>query len=279
MIRSLMIGLAIAATPVAALAETAAPTTVAQATPAPTQAASDPCAPILNVVNRPTVTTTACVVKPNKAMIETGYQNTSFDGAGNNLVTYPRAFLRVGTKVPNLEFDLTPPSYAKQFGIKGATDVAFGVKYQLGSTDKFVYSVNGGVSAPTGTNGFSAGGTVYDGSLNASYALNSVFSLAGSANFLSQPSVNPATNATTRFRSFQPSLLLTAALPSDTQIFGEVSSLSNANGPGTKTATLYDVGVMHALGKKAVVDLEFGRSPTAATGKYRYVGFGFSYSP
>lgn len=264
--------------PVASAAQTLpAPSPTPSSTPSaigPTLFANDPCTTLSSIVTRPTVTNAVCTVRPNHVLIETGYQNTTADGGGNT-VQYPQALIRVGTQITGLEGFIAAPMVQRVSGggptVTGATDIAAGIKYVFGATPKFVYGAQAQFSAPTGTNAFSANGTTSVYALNLGYTLNSVFSL-GSA--LQQQSLLANSQ---RYSSFVPSLALTAALPQNAALYGEIAQFSHATGPATSTRTQYIFGAYRDFGQRLQVDISTGFSPTVVTGKYHYVGFGVSY--
>ncbi|GAC1596207.1 MAG: hypothetical protein NVS3B28_27660 [Candidatus Velthaea sp.] len=257
----------------------------AQAMPAPDPSATpsaigpalfnnDPCTTLEAIVTRPTVTNAVCTVRPNHVLIETGYQNTTADGSGGT-VQYPQALIRVGTKINGLEGFVALPTAQRVSGggptLTGATDIAGGIKFVFGATPKFAYGAQAQISAPTGTNAFSANGTTSIYALNLGYTLNSVFSL-GSALQAQSLVANSE-----RYSSFVPSLVLTAALPQRTAVYGEIAQFSHATGPATPTRTQYIFGAYRVFAQRLQLDLEGGFSPTVVTGKYHYVGFGVSY--
>ncbi len=281
MIRSLAAALAVALAPCAALAQAVpAPSPSPAAGPAPPGAigpalgANDPCTSLAAIVTRPSVTNSVCTVRPNHVLIETGYQNTTAAGGGNT-VAYPQTLVRVGTAIPALELDVAPPSVARASGggavTSGPTDVGAGLKYVFGYTPKFSYGGQVFFTAPTGANGFSAGGTQTTYALQAGYTLNSVFSLAAT---LQDQSLLAGG---TRYSSFVPSLVLSAALPNATGLFAEAAQFTKALGPGTPTRTQYIVGAYRDFGQRFQLDAETGFSPTTATGRYHYAGLGASY--
>lgn len=260
-----------------------AQTTPAAAPPSPSPApnpigpafgANDPCTTIAAIVTRPSVTNSVCTVRPNHVEIETGYLNTTAGGGGNT-VAYPQALVRIGTFVPALELDVAPPSIARASGggptTTGSSDAGIGLKYVFGYTPKFSYGGQIFVTAPTGLNGFSAGGSSTTYALNGSYTLSPVFSLAST---LSTQSID---NGSQRFASFVPTLVLTAAFPGGTGIGAEIARFSNANGPATPTRTQYLYSIYHDVGARLQLDASFSVSPTAATGKYHAFGVGASY--
>ncbi|GAC1617677.1 MAG: hypothetical protein NVS4B13_10770 [Candidatus Elarobacter sp.] len=258
------------ASPSPAASPTAAPNAIG-----PALGTNDPCTNLAAIVTRPTVTNSVCTVRPNHVEIETGYLNTTAANGGGNVVTYPQTLIRVGTKIPALELQIAPPTVARASAggttTQGSTDVGAGLKYVFGYTPKFNYGGQVFVTAPTGTNGFSAGGSGVIYALNAGYTLSPVFSLATT---LGEQSLS---NGVQHFSSFVPSLVLTAAFPGNTGISAEIAQFSNANGPGTATRTQYIYAIYHGIGQRLQVDASFATSPTAATGKYRALGFGLSY--
>ncbi len=259
----------------AAVAALAAASPSPSPTPAPNPigpafGANDPCTSISALVTRPSVTNSVCTVRPNHVLLETGYQNVSFEGGGN-AVTYPQALIRVGTAIPALEFDLTPPQVSRGGGVTGSSDVGAGVKYVFGYTPKFNYGGQVFFTAPTGLNGASAGGTTASYALNAGYTLSPVYSLAGTLTAQSQA------NGAQRWSSLVPSLVLGVTLPNATGLNLEIAEFTHASGPGTATRAQYLLGVYRDIGPRLQLDTSFAVSPTTATGRYRYVGFGASY--
>lgn len=279
MLRFLFVALAVGIAPTAALAQSASPTpapaaSVTGSSIAPALGVNDPCTSISAIVTRPTVTNSVCTVRPNHVLLETGYQNTSADGGGNS-VTGPQAYLRIGTSVPALEIDVSAPSFASVSGpaghATGTTDMGAGLKYVIGYGPRWSYGALVGFTLPTGSQGFTAGHSDETYAFNVGYAINSVFSLAATA---SQQSV---TNGAQRYASFVPSLMLSAALPASTSVFGEVATWTDATGPLTPVRTQYLLGASHVLDARLQIDLETAISPTTSTGKYHYIGGGLSY--
>jgi hypothetical protein len=276
MIRSVGVAAGIALIPAAAFAQ-ASPAPSPSPTPSaigPAFGGNDPCTTLSAIVTRPTVTNAVCTVRPNHYEIEAGYQNTSFPGAGNTVV-YPQGSIRVGTALRNLEFGVIAPQYTRtSLGgaiTTGLTDAGAALKYVIGYSPKVVYGVQASFTAPTGDKAFSAGATQSLYALQAAYTISPVFSLAAG--------VQDQILATggVQYGSFVPSLVLTASLPASTGVFAEVSQFTRALGPGSTTRTQYIGGVYHDFGQRLQVDVEYGFSPTVATGKYNYIGAGFGY--
>ena len=262
--------------PPATPSPSASPNPAATAAPnpiGPSLGPNDPCTSINAIVTRPSVTNSVCTVRPNHVLIETGYLNTSFK-AGGNTVTYPNAAIRIGTRIPALELDVSPPTAQRTNagGVTTATtDVGAGLKYVFGYTPRFNWGGQAFFTAPTGLNGGSSNGATSVYALNAGYTLTPVFSLATT---LSSGSL---TNGAQRWNSFVPSLVLGASLPNTTGLFAEIARFSNANGPGSATRTQYLFGVSRGIGPRVQLDASTAFSPTASTGKYTSLGFGASF--
>ena len=271
--------LVLLAAPVAAAAQST-PSPAPAASPAPSAIgpglfANDPCTTLSAIVTRPTVTNAVCTVRPNHVEIEGGYQNTTYPGSGNS-VAFPQALIRVGTAVlGGLEVQVTPPNYVRTStggaAVAGTADSGFGLKYTLGATPKLVYGVQVNYTAPTGTAAFSANANQSIYAAQASYTLSPVFSLTAGA----QDQILAANGVS--YGSFVPSLVLGVSLPASFSAYVEGAEFTHALGPGTPTRTQYIYGVSRGIGQRLQLDLEAGFSPTNATGRYHYVGFGFGY--
>jgi hypothetical protein len=271
----------------AVLAIFAAPAARAQTAPSPSPspsaspaAVSDPCGSIISIVTRPTVTTSVCTVRPRKALIETGYTNTTVTGAaGGTSVSYPQALIRIGSGDPRLEYDLIPPSAnVSSIGgtvARGASDLGFGLKSELGYTSAASWGVNAYATLPTGAPAFTAGSAQYTANFNGAYTLNPTLSLAGTVGYNSLAGTN-ANNQLRRFSSIIPSLTLSASYPANSEFFVEYVYFSQA-GPGLGSRTVIDYGFIRDLGPHVQVDVEAGVQPTAVNGqRAHYVGAGLS---
>jgi hypothetical protein len=288
-----LIAAALVAFPAAVWAQTGpAPSPSASATPAP-----DICSSGLGaVVGRPTQTTSACVVKPNQILIESGYQTQTVDVAGGayTFQSYPLATIRIGTKLRGVEFDVIPPSAIRSAGINATADAGAGVRWQIGSTPGFAYSVNAIATAPTGTdpsanpNGLgSANAGTYVANANVQGALGKIFGYGATLSIDSLTTVTPGAAAglgstTTRYTSVIPSLDVTAALPSSLTLALEAYRQTNGEGAATPSHTWFDAALEKGVGN-AQLDLNYGASnrispvPGAPGVRRRYAGFGVSY--
>jgi hypothetical protein len=253
---------------------------VAAASPSPSptpSGPSDPCGSILTVVNRPPITTGVCAVPSHQFDVETGWQNTTTTGAGGgNTAIYGATLIRFGTGNNHLDLELTPPTYAVSSAggppnVTGWTDSAIGMKYEMGYNARAVWGVNGVVTLPTGSRSFSAGGAQYSGNFNFGYTLNPTFGVSGTLGF------NEFRTAGQSYFAFTPSLLLTATLPANSELFGEYAYVSTA-GVGLQSKSIYDFGYVKALGDHWQFDIEYGISPTVIGGQQQhYIGTGLSF--
>ncbi len=255
-----------------------APTPVPSATPAP-----DICSTGLSaIVSRPTQTTGVCVVKPNHLEIETGYQSETVTAPGTpyTFQTAPNAEIRVGTALGGVELDVFPPNGFRAAAITATSDAGAGIKWQIAASPAFAYGVNVNATVPTGTNpaassyGFgSANASTYTYNVNVEGTLGPVFTYGAT---LSENELAAASTGR-RYSSFVPSVAIGASLPASTGVVAEIALFGNAAGPGTPVRAQYLLGVTHDFGSRMQADIEGGFSPTAATGRYRFVGAGVSY--
>jgi len=263
-----------------AFAETQPPVASPAPSPAPS-GPSDPCTAMLAIVTRPTVTTSVCVVKPDHLLLETGWTNTVTAGpGGGNTAAYPQALVRIPTNIRRIEFDWTPPTYERSSVggtvVGGASDMAFGAKWEAGYNAKSSWGANAFVTVPSGDAAFTAGGTQYTVNVNGSYALNSVFSLGSTLGFNSLTGFG-SNGSVQRFTSFVPSLVLTAGLPNSSQPFVEYAYFSHA-GLGLGGKSLVDFGYARDFGQHVQADVEYGVSPTKINGQTQhYLGAGLSF--
>jgi len=262
---------------VAPAAATAPPTTPS---PSPSPSGpSDPCTSLLALVTRPTVTTTACSVKPDALLIEIGYTNTTTSGRGGGvLANYPQAELRLGLP-DKLEFDVFPPSLNEASGhpaVSGPSDVAAGLKYEIGYTSKALAGVGFVVSLPTGTRAFTSGESTYAFDFNFAYALSPNVGLSGTMAY-NAGAMPETSGAVGRFSAFDPSLVLADALPDNFQVFFEGYGSTTA-GPGLGSRYAIDGGLQKDIGSRLQLDLEYGDVLTVTGGLHPHaVGFGAAY--
>jgi len=225
------------------------------------------------------VATSVCALKKREAVVESGYTDTVMTGAGNGVnVNYPQSVVRVGTDVRNLEVQAVPPSYERSTSgapTDGVSDAGFGLKYEIGYTSKASYGVNFLATVPTGSSTFTSGAPTYTGNVNLTYTLNSEFGLASTISFQSLATREGA-GTVARVGAFVPTLVLTAAVPGNSQLFAEIASFSHA-AVGQPSRVLYDGGFQKQISTHVLIDLEAGLAPAPVNGqRQHYIGFGIS---
>jgi hypothetical protein len=262
--------------PASARAQTPGPSPVPTATPV-----LDPCGSLISIVNRPTVTTAVCTVRPGHVLIENGYTNTVTAGPGGGAsVTSPQSVIRAGTSDPHLEFALTPPAFNRSsIGgtlATGYSDIDLGAKCEIGYNRTAAWGVNAVVTIPTGAHAFSGGNAQYTGNLNWTDSLGPVFSLSGTLGFNAFSGFNTAGAAQSYF-AFIPTLEAAASMPGPSSAFLEYAYFSQA-GIGLGAKSLIDFGYVRDLGPNVQLDAEYGFSPTLLDGQTQhYVGAGASF--
>ena len=247
--------------------------------------------PILDLIDRPTVTQSTYVLAPNQVLVEAGYNNTSFPSSaftsGGSTATYPQAEVRVGTQLKNLEVDVTAPSVIRGSGVTSGTDIAAGVKYLIHSSKRFAVSAQFDIDAPTGQGqspasfgldgGGSVGGTQNAFALNGTYNITKVFSVKTTQKLTLQ------NIGGLHYTSYTPSFVLAAALPYQTSIFAEYASATKFYGPSNQfssatTRTQYLLGASHAISPRLAIDVEGTSSPSVNNyTKYTGIGVGAAY--
>lgn len=236
--------------------------------PTPTPAApGDPCGSIASLVDRPTVTTSPCTVRPGSVLVESGYTNSVTSGSGGGTtVTYPESFARVGSWNPHLEFDFEPPQENRSSAggalVTGAGDVGLGTKYEIGYTAQWTYGADVIVAFPSGTRAFSAGHVQPSGGFDWTYTASSAISLFGTVGF----------DGT----AFVPSAGVSTTLSTQSSFYAEYAYFT-ASGSNLIKRGLPNVGYIRDIGPHVQLDVEYGFAPLSSAGAGHYVGAGASF--
>ncbi len=238
----------------------------------------------MSIVNRPSIGTGVCTVRPRQVELESGYTNTTTTGAGGGTSSvYPQALLRFGSGDPRFDLELGLPSAARSTvggaTVTGTTDINIGARYELGYTTKALWGVDALVTLPTGASAFTAGRTQYSASFNSAYAINAEFSLSSTlaANEFAGPNAGGVTQP---YFAFAPTLALTAAVPGGPSQFTAEYAYFSAAGPGLGGKSWFDFIYARDIGAHTQLDIEYGVSPTSiASQTQHYVGAGISLMP
>jgi hypothetical protein len=254
-------------------------------------AISDPCAgpsTLLAILDRPTVSDSACVVPQGRIVLEMGFQHASLRGQGGGTTdNYPQAVLRAG--IPgNSEFVLLAPNYTHQVThplsgsraeekITGSSAVTLGIKHSAGYTRAWLGAVEALFTLPTGSPAFGSRGLGVAFNGIAAYSLTEQIGLSLQLGVSSQ--TDPALAGGGRFTSFVSNFVATWQPASRLQFYGEIFGQSST-GPGKGAGYNADGGVQYLLTPSWEVDLEGGQRLTGDLGGYTHyfgVGTGFRF--
>jgi len=250
------------------------------ASPAP---AGDPCGDtnLLATTDRPTFGTNPCVVKPQDAIVEVGYTNTTTSGAGaSRIAAFPANRDRIGI-LPHVELVLDLPSElrlaANDTTIVGQSNIGTGLKYEFGYFGSFVHGIAAEVVYPTAAAPFTNGLP----SFNESYQIgggivkNVGFNLTVGFNSFSTPSAAGAKNVSTT--AFDPTFILGGLVAPDTKLNVEVAN-GSSSGPGTGGRYFGNLFLQHQFAKAVLVDVEVEQSLTTVNGAHsHYIGAGGAF--
>jgi len=243
----------------------------------------DPCGDtnLLATTDRPTFGTNPCVVKPQDAIVEVGYRNTTTSGAdASHVAAFPENRDRIGL-VPHLELVLDLPSElrleANNTTIVGQSNIGTGLKYEFGYFGNFVHGIAAEVVYPSASPPFTNGLP----SFNESYQIgggivkNVGFNLTVGFNSFSTPSAAGAKNLSTT--AFDPTFILGGLVAPNTKLNVEVAN-NSSSGPGTSGRYFGNVFLQHQFTRAVLADVEVEQSLTTVNGVHtHYIGAGGAF--
>jgi len=244
----------------------------------------DPCAgqvALLSILDRPTVSDSSCTVKPGKAVLETGIQDTFMNGRGvkSEQYTYPYAEIRAGLPGNN-EIKFFPPNYniltypgSNLPSVSGYDDSGIGFKHEFGYTKNLTYSADILITFPSGTNGFQNYGTDVTVNGQFTYALTDALSVEFAPGISSLTSLSDNGNPQ-RFFSFNPDFVAAYQFNPSFQLYGEIFR-NSAQGAALSGNYWFDGGVQYLITQNIEIDAEYGiflDPPSGSSG--HYIGFG-----
>ena len=247
---------------------------------APVQAqVDDPCggrSALLALLDRPTVSDSACVVPSGQVVAEAGYQYAALSGAGGHADNLPELELRFGLPRNN-ELVFMPPNFNRQYGaggtLSGWSAATLGIKHELGYTARWLAAVEA-LATP------SSGSAAY-GSPRAGMAMNGIvaFSPSSDTGIALQAGMStqtvPSVSGGARYDNFNPLLTFTWDPHWNLQYYLEVYGQSRT-GPGQGSGYNADGGVQYLVSRNWEVDLEEGVRLHGQLGGFsHYTGFGF----
>jgi hypothetical protein len=253
-----------------------------------TTAIQDPCAgssALLALIDRPTVSDSACVVPAGSVVTEIGFQYATLQGqGGGNADNYPQAVFRAGLPGRN-EFVLLAPNYTRQVTnpvsgpaeekITGSSAVTLGIKHLVGYTSAWLGAVETLFTLPTGGAAFGSRG------LGAAFNVIAAFSPTEQTGLSLQLGVSSQTDPLSagggRFTSFISNLVATWQPASRLQFYGEIFGQSKT-GPDKGAGYNADAGVQYLLAPSWEIDFEEGIRLVGDLGGYtHYFGAGMGF--
>ena len=228
----------------------------------------DPCSgpsALLAILDRPTVSDSACAVPQGRFVLEMGFQRANLRGPGGGTAdNYPQAEVRVGLPGRN-EFVILPQNYNRQrMGaasgspaqeITGFSAVTLGLKHELGYTRHWLGAVEALFTLPSGGSAFGSRGLGMAFNGVAAYAPSEQIGLSLQLGLSSQ--TNPELAGGGRFTSLVSNFVATWQPAERLQFYGEIYGQSST-GPGKGAGYNADGGIQYLITPSWEVDLEGG---------------------
>ncbi len=250
---------------------------------------SDPCAgpdALLDLLDRPTVGDSACVVKPGDAVLETGWARYTLLGQSGHALGYPQGELRFGLPDQN-EFVFLPPNLNRQVAsmpgggsqtIAGGSASVVGIKHEFGYNARWIWAGETLFTLPSGspTYGSAATGYAVNGIVGYSLTSSVALTLMLGVTHLAQPA---NIQAGAYYWSVNPDLVLTWETTENLQFYLEAYG-QNHTGPGQGAGYDADGGVQYLITPRFEVDAEIGRRISGNLGGWSHyfgVGAGFLF--
>lgn len=271
---------------ITAIASNARPAAAKKARPGPCRQGQ-----VSSVVDRPgtgPATTTSgspCTVEKGHVVVELGYRNEIDAGHGGTSIvsSYPQVLLRAGIDKRD-ELIVLPPTMAVRTGTAapafvpsiGSQDIGLGWKHNFKAHAWFQDSLELLVTAPSGTNGYSAGVPTFNASFNAGFSLGQRVALAAGLSLVEAPGALP-NGAQKQFLSTQPSLTITYSLDAATSLLAGDSIATPATPQGGNSHVLL-LALQRSLSPGTVIDVDSESNLTPEKGYHqRAIGFGAAF--
>lgn len=243
---------------------------------------------VASVVNRPGIGPATesggspCTVQKGRVVIEIGYRNEIdvANGGAGRLSSYPMALLRSGLDKHD-ELIVILPSMSLQAGNAltsaiGTQDAGLGFKRNIGNHRWFQDAVQFVITAPTGTNGYSAGGSTLSLTYGGAFPVGKRVDLDAEVSVVDAPGTAPG-GATRYFVSYQPSISISYSFDDRTSLtLNDNVAVPTTLAGGSSNVLL--VALQRSLSPGAVVDVESEFNLTPAAGyRQRAIGFGAGF--
>lgn len=230
---------------------------------------------LLNIVNRPTVADSACIVPFGKGVFEAGYQATQSKLPTGFIKNFPGASFRVGVS-GNSEVVIVLPTYINPSRVPyhGFTTTTVGIKHEIASNTTWVISAEALFTPPSGSESFGNNGL--GTAVNGIIAYNFTPSFSFSFMFGATSATQSILAGGQRFSSFNPDLVLTYSVTPKLNLFGEIYGQSKTS-PTNDRGLNADGGFLYLIQPNMVLDIEYGQYISGNLGDFKnYVGAGFS---
>lgn len=238
----------------------------------------DPCggpSALLNIIDRPTVADSACVVPYKKVVLETGYQYQQLTHSAGNEQNFPEAELRIGLPIKN-EFVAVLPNYVHQSmsSQSGFMATTLGIKHEIGYTEHWLGAIESLFTLPDGNAAFGSKGVGVALNGIVAYTFNPQYNLSLMLGGTSQ--TQPSNAGGQRYTSINPDLVFTYTATDKLEVYGEIYGQSKT-GPGEGSGFNFDGGILYLLLPIVAVDVEIGQRISGnLDGFQHYVGAGLS---
>lgn len=242
------------------------------------EAIDNPCAgasALLNLVNRPTVSDSACAVPYNKALVELGFQYQGLTQSAGQQTNFPEAVVRFGLPFNN-ELALVLPNYnhPSMQSPSGFSTTTATIKHQIGYTEHWLGSIETGVTLASGSQYFGSDGNGIALNGIVSYTFNSKWSLLFMLGLSSQ--VESSFDGGRRYTTTNPDLVLTYVVNPKINMYAEVYGQSRT-GPEVGSGFNTDAGILYLPFPNVEVDLAFGQHVSGTLGSFnQYIGAGMA---
>ncbi|HSW94296.1 MAG TPA: hypothetical protein VLJ15_08100 [Gammaproteobacteria bacterium] len=231
----------------------------------------DPCTGLLSLINRPSITGSACTVPNKKIVAEGGYHYLHVSGNVHGYIV-PQAEIRFGLPGHN-EFLILAPTYFHQTTAPAAgwSAVSLSAKHEVGYNANWLGAVEGVVTLPTGSEAYGsrAVGGMANGILM--YTVSPALSITGILGVMSTSVQYIHQGA--RFNSINPDIFANWSLNDKWQLFAELYAQTRT-GPGEGWGLLTDAGLFYLVTPRVALDAEVGQRITGAWGFQTYASGG-----
>lgn len=246
---------------------------------------ANPCAGwsvLLDMLDRPTVGDSPCVVQPDQVVLEAGWARYTLFNQPGYALGYPQLELRIGLPhqnelvflPPNISHAVMPIPGAGSETVSGGSASIIGIKHEFGYDARWIWAGETLVTVPSGSPTYGAAATGYAINGIVGYNVTSAVALSlmlGVTHMATAPQVQPGAY----YWSVNPDLVLTWQTSQRFQLYLETYGQTHT-GPGQGAGYNADGGVQYLVTRTFEVDAEVGQRISGNLGGWsRYFGVGF----